>query len=111
MWQVRFDTLEERHGSGATSANGGAQAPLPSLLFCTEEGRLCRASASGPATSDWPQQQAAKQALPDGGTGGLASTTLVKQPASVNSFDVGGAYDPDIVCVTDHQSLLYLHRR
>ncbi|KAG2501025.1 hypothetical protein HYH03_000845 [Edaphochlamys debaryana] len=114
VWEVRFDTREgTQYGSDAPT--GGAQAPLPAVLFCTEDGALCRASASGEAAlggGSSRMEEVAWRGSSGGGIGMGASrrgvSTLAQLPVAINSFDVGGPFGSDVVAVTGRQTLLYM---
>ena len=100
--QVRFDT---REGAQYSASSGGSQAPLPAVLFCTEDGGLCRVSADTAAGTGrmeeltWQGRQA----------GARGPQVLAQLPVAFNSFDVGGPFGADVVAVTARQTLLYMH--
>lgn len=109
--QVRFDTREAAYG--ATDApTGGPTAPLPAVLFCTEDGTLARASAS-PAGSGAPADGVLAlgwgQQTRDRGGSSSRHQVLQQLPTAINSFDVGGPFGRDIVAVTGRQTLMYTH--
>jgi hypothetical protein len=109
--QVHFDTRE-----GAQYSAGGQQVSLPSVLFCTEDGALCRVSAADSAAAvaaasssqsqpygrmeelTWQGRQAARR----------APQALAQLPAAINSFDLGGPFGTDVVAVTARQTIMYM---
>ncbi|EFJ49489.1 hypothetical protein VOLCADRAFT_120749 [Volvox carteri f. nagariensis] len=107
VWEVRFDTREgAQYGA---EASGGQQAPLPSVLFCTEDGALCRVSASdaAAAAAATPHFGRMEELTWQGSRRG-APQILTELPAAINSFDLGGPFGTDVVAVTGRQSLLYM---
>ncbi|PNH07212.1 hypothetical protein TSOC_006333, partial [Tetrabaena socialis] len=125
---VRFDTREAvQYGNDAPPpAGGGQQSPLPAVLYCTEDGALCRVSADSAAATAagaeggrqqgagrveevfWQRQARVSSA---GGGGGRRSQVLAQLPVAVNSFDVGGPFGSDLVAVTGRQTLLYMQQQ
>ncbi len=110
--QVRFDTREAAYGA-ADAPTGGTTAPLPAVLFCTEDGTLARASAA-PVGSGAPADGAlalgwGQQPRDRGGNSSSRHQVLQQLPTAINSFDVGGPFGRDIVAVTGRQTLLYTH--
>ncbi|GLC34636.1 hypothetical protein PLESTB_001239900 [Pleodorina starrii] len=115
VWEVRFDTREgAQYGA---DASGGQHAPLPSVLFCTEDGALCRVSAAEAAAAAASQPQAFgrthvpaeltwQQERHGGRRGG--PQVLTQLPAAINSFDIGGPFGTDVVAVTGRQTLMYM---
>ncbi|KXZ44341.1 hypothetical protein GPECTOR_69g434 [Gonium pectorale] len=116
VWEVRFDT---REGGADGASNGGAQASLPAVVYCTEDGALCRVSADPAAAAaggaGWRPEElgwgsTARQSSA-GGSGAArrgGETSLLSLPVAINSFDVGGPFGSDVVAVTGRQTLIYL---
>ncbi|KAL0020930.1 hypothetical protein WJX77_012438 [Trebouxia sp. C0004] len=91
VWQVQFDTDYE---------SGAAQAPP--VLFCTDDGNLCRV--------DWAGHGAAalnEQPRYNSSSDGCVSV-LLTEASSVNGFDVNGT---DIVAVVEQECMCYIKRR
>ncbi|GIL72174.1 hypothetical protein Vretimale_326 [Volvox reticuliferus] len=83
VWEVHFDTRE------STQSSTGQQAPLPSVLYCTEDGGLFHVSATEGPAARGPQ-------------------VLTQLPVAINSFDVGGPFGTDVAAVTDRQTLMFM---
>jgi hypothetical protein len=88
--QVKFDM-------GQTQLYGSAAPSTPPLLFCTSDGALV-STCSSPSDA-----------------GLLQTRVLLREPCSLNSFDVtdaggGSGGGEDIAAVTDHECMVLLHR-
>lgn len=95
VWQVQFDADYES-GSGST----------PPVLFCTDDGNLCRAGWSPQSDIALKQMQTNDQ-LRDSKSSGHVSV-LLTEASSVNGFDVDGT---DIVAVVEQECMCYIKRR
>ena len=93
--QVQFDADYE---SGSSST--------PPVLFCTDDGNLCRADWSPQSDTALTQMQTNDQ-LRDSKSSGHVSV-LLTEASSVNGFDVDGT---DIVAVVEQECMCYITRR
>lgn len=114
--QVRFN-VHEGAQYGTNGAGSGQHAALPSVLFCTEEGALCRVSTAdaGAATAGavQPPPVGQPEEVVWQGSGGTSTTrrglqVLSKLSSSYNSFDLGGPLGSDVIAVTGRQTLQYM---
>ena len=93
--QVQFDADYEQ---------GPAQAPP--VMFCTDDGQLCRADWAARADTALMQvqpnaQQRASSSAPE-------VSTLLSEASSVNGFDIDGS---EIVAVVEQECMCYIKRR
>ena len=93
--QVQFDADYEQ---------GPAQAPP--VMFCTDDGHLCRADWAARADTALVQvqpndQQRARSSSPE-------VSTLLFEASSVNGFDIDGS---EIVAVVEQECMCYIKRR
>lgn len=93
VWQVQFDADYEQ---------GPAQAPP--VLFCTDDGYLCRANwaarADAPLTHMQLNAQQRVSSTPE-------VSTLLSEASSVNGFDIDGS---EIVAVVEQECMCYIKR-
>ena len=93
--QVQFDADYEQ-----------APAQAPPVLFCTDDGNLCRADWAAEGNAPLVQMQAnAQQRM---SSGNAEVSTLLSEASSVNGFDVNGS---DIVAVVEQECMCYIKRR
>ena len=92
--QVQFDADYEQ---------GSAQAPP--VMFCTDDGHLCRAQWG--ISSETALMQVHVNAQQRGSTRAEIST-LLSEASSVNGFDIDGS---DIVAVVEQECICYVKRR
>ena len=93
--QVQFDADYEL---------GPAQAPP--VMFCTDDGHLCRADWAARADTALMQvqhnaQQRASNSTPE-------VSTLLSEASSVNAFDIDGS---EVVAVVEQECMCYIKRR
>ncbi len=93
--QVQFDADYE---SGAVQT--------PPVMFCTDDGNLCRADWGLRGDTTLTQMQSNEQERPSGNDGQFS--TLLAEASSVNGFDIHGT---DIVAVVEQECMCYIKRR
>lgn len=96
MLQVQFDADYE---SGA--------APSPPVLFCTDDGNLCRVDWAGRGADALNQMQDNEQQRDNSSSNGHVSH-LLTEASTVHGFDVDGT---DIVAVVEQECMCYIKRR
>ena len=94
--QVQFDADYE---------SGLAQ--TPPVLFCTDDGNLCRADWAVREGSALMQMQDNDQQR-NSSSGADQVSVLLTEASSVNGFDVDGT---DIVAVVEQECMCYIKRR
>ena len=94
--QVQFDADYEQ-----------AQAQAPPVLFCTDDGHLCRANWAARGNVPLTQMQANDQQQRVR-SGSAEVSSLLSEASSVNGFDVNGS---DIVAVVEQECMCYVRRR
>lgn len=82
---------------------------VPSVLFCTGDGLLCRAQWEDPSSAALMQVHDNGQQKPD--SNGAKITTLLSEPSSVNGFDTGGMDGSELVAAVDQECVCYIKRR
>ncbi len=93
--QVHFDADYE---------SGAAQ--TPPVLFCTDDGNLCRVDWAGHGAAALNQMQDNEQQRDNSSDGHVS--VLLTEASSVNGFDVDGT---DIVAVVEQECMCYIKRR
>lgn len=96
VWQVQFDADYE---------SGAAQ--TPPILFCTDDGNLCRVDWAAHGASALNQMQDHKQQQYNSSSDGHVSV-LLTEASTVHGFDVDGT---DIVAVVEQECMCYIKRR
>lgn len=81
---------------------------IPSVLFCTGDGLLCKAQWEDPGSAALTQMQDNGQRRYSNGT---QVTTLLSEPSSVNGFDAGGMDGSEVVAAVDQECVCYIKRR
>ena len=94
--QVQFDADYE---SGT--------APSPPILFCTDDGNLCRVDWAGHGAAALNQMQDNEQQRYNSSSNGHVSD-LLTEASTVHGFDVDGT---DIVAVVEQECMCYIKRR
>lgn len=93
--QVQFDADYEQ---------GPAQAPP--VMFCTDDGHLCRADWAARADTALMHVQPNAQQTASNSTPEVS--TLLSEASSVNGFDIDGS---EIVAVVEQECMCYIKRR
>lgn len=96
VWQVQFDADYE---------SGAAQ--TPPILFCTDDGNLCRVDWAGHGAAALNQMQDHEQPRYNSSSDGHVSV-LLTEASTVHGFDVDGT---DIVAVVEQECMCYIKRR
>ena len=93
--QVQFDADYE---SGSMST--------PPVVFCTDDGNLCRVDWTMRGDTALMQMQTNDQERPSVSEGHVS--VLLAEASSVNGFDIDGT---DIVAVVEQECMCYIKRR
>ena len=95
LLQIQFDADYE---------TGSSQ--IPPVMFCTDDGNLCRADWSMHGESALTEMQTNYQE--DSNGSGPEVTVLLAEASSVNGFDIAGT---DIIAVVEQECMCYIKRR